>query len=118
MSTYTRKIDVTIAASGSLSDEIDLRGYELDAILMPAAWTAADLTFQAAEKSGGTFRNVYDDAGNEVTVSADASLAIPLSTPGEQLRGLRFIKVRSGTSGAAVNQAAERTVTLVVKHRS
>lgn len=116
MSTKARFLKtVTIANGASLSSEIDLGGYELEAIHMPAAWTAANLTFTAATVSGGTFDAVHDDGGTEVTVTAAASRAIPLGTVTRRLNGLQFIKVRSGTAGAAVNQAADRTITLALK---
>jgi hypothetical protein len=118
MSQYSIPVEVSIAESGSLSGEVDLRGYELDAVLMPAAWTAANLTFQAAEASGGTFRDVHDDTGTEVTVTAAAARAIPIGTVTKRLNGLQFLKVRSGTSGSAVTQSAARTLTLMLKRRS
>ena len=64
---------VTIAATASLSDAARLpNGHEVVGITMPAAWTAANLTFQASP-DGSTFYNLYDDEGNEVTVTAAAS---------------------------------------------
>ena len=110
VSTTTKS--ATIANGASLSEEIDLGGYGLAAIEMPAAWTAANLTFQAASASAGTFKNVYDAAGNQLTVTADASRVL---TDIPELAPLRFIKIRSGTSGTPVNQGAERTITLILK---
>lgn len=104
-----------IANGASLSGEIDLQGFSLQAIVMPSAWTAANLTFQASDTSGGTFNNVHDDAGAEVTVTAAASRCIGLDAVARELDGLRYVKVRSGTSGTPVNQGAERTLTLLLK---
>jgi hypothetical protein len=83
---------------------------------MPTSWTAADLTFQGAEKQDGTFQNIYDSDGTEVTVSAAASRAISL-TPAEMdaLSAWAAIKVRSGTAGSPVAQAAARDVFVVMK---
>lgn len=105
----------TIANAASLSGEIDLEGFRLAAIEMPAAWTAANLTFQAASASGGTFQNVFDDAGTEITVTAAAARMIGLDAVLPELAALRFLKIRSGTSGVPVNQGAERILTLVLK---
>lgn len=102
----------TIANTASLSDEIDLEENSLVAISMPATWTTANLTFQAATVSGGTFQNVYDAAGNELTVAAAASRVL---TDIPELAPLRFIKIRSGTSGSAVNQSGDRVITLILK---
>lgn len=108
-----------IAESGNLSGAMDLGVVNYDsgilAIDMPAAWTAANLTFQASADDN-TYDNVYDSDGNELTVSAAADRYIVL-TEGERsmLRGVRFLKVRSGTSGTPVAQDAERSILLVVR---
>ena len=106
---------LTIANGASLSGEIDLEGFKNFAIEMPAAWTAANLTFQAASASGGTFQNVHDDAGTEVVVTAAAARVIGMDAVKRELAALRFIKIRSGTTGTPVNQGAARTLTLILK---
>lgn len=105
-------ITATIANGASLSGEIDLGSRQLAAIFMPSSWTAANLTFQASDQTGGTFQDVYDSAGNELTAIAAASRTI---TDIPELGPLRFIKVRSGTSGTPVNQGGARTIILLVK---
>lgn len=105
-----------IAAGASLSGEVDLEGYLLAGIIIPGAWTAANLTFQVSPTSGGTYVDLYDDAGNEVTVTVGgASRGIGVDLLAGVLAQWRFIKLRSGTTGTPVNQAAERTLTLVLK---
>ena len=105
-------ITATIASAAALSNEIDLAGSALQTILMPAAWTAAVLTFQIAEATGGTFQDVYDDSGSEVTVTVAASRAIPMPA---EIAGARFVKIRSGTTGTPVNQGAERLIVVLLK---
>lgn len=105
----------TIANATSLSAAVDLNGGILVAIQMPAAWTAAGLTFQGSY-DGTTFYNVYDDAGNELTLTTAAQRYLVFDGDvARNLRGIRHIKVRSGTSGAAVNQGAERVLRLVAR---
>ena len=59
----TQTRTATIAISTSLSAAIALPpGWYPAAILMPAAWTAADLTFQLS-LDGTTFADLYDEAG-------------------------------------------------------
>lgn len=101
---------VTIAESASLSEGLDLIDRTLARIVMPAAWTAADITFQSSA-DGITYNDMYDQFGSEYTVTADASQDIGLNLA--DFIGVRFIKVRSGTSGSAVTQDAARTITLV-----
>ncbi len=108
-------VTATIANGASLSDEVDLAGESAQALVMPAAWTAANLTFVASDVSGGTFVPVHDDAGVEVSVTAAASRCIGFDAVARELDGLRFVKVRSGTTGVPVNQGAARALVLILK---
>ncbi len=101
----------TIAASASLSGAVRLPpGHVLVGIVMPEDWTAADLTFQFSA-DGATYQNAYIAAGTELTVSGTAAANIPVDPL--YFRCAPFLKVRSGTSGTAVNQEAARTIGLV-----
>lgn len=102
---------VTIANGESLSGSIDLRGYTVTRIILPATWTTADLTFQES-LDNSTFYNVSPaDSDTEYTVEAAAS-ACKIIPPSNVLGALGYLKVRSGTSGSAVNQGGARTITL------
>lgn len=103
---------VTIANGTSLSAAVDLLGASLVAIVMPAAWTAAGMTFQASI-DGVNFFNVYTSAGAEYSATVAASQYVTL--PIVDLAGVRWLKVRSGTSGTPVNQGADRALKLVVR---
>lgn len=108
----TSVVAAAIASGEALSAEIDLNGQLPVAIVMPAAWTAASLTLQISiDDDGAIFNNVYDDGGTEYTVTAAASRYIYLDPL--VLVGVRKLKIRSGTSGTPVNQAAARTLTIV-----
>ena len=80
-------------------------------ILMPAAWTAASLSFQVSIDSAN-FYDLYDTFGSEVVVATAASRVI--TVPATLMLGFRYIKVRSGTTGTPVYQGADRTITLIV----
>lgn len=104
----------TIANGASLSGAVDLTGCVPVGIIMPGDWTAADLTFQGADPlDDTTYYNVYDRYGVEVTVDAAEDRHITLD-PAEWV-SLRRLKVRSGTSGSAVNQGAERVIKIVCR---
>lgn len=112
------KVVATIANGTALSDAVNLGGHVISAIHMPAAWTAAALTFQASDDGGTTWRDVYDDAGTEVTIASAAvvaSRAIVNKTILEQLAGLTTVRLRSGVTATPVNQAAQRAIVLVLK---
>jgi len=100
----------TIASGASLSAGVNLSGRVLAGVYMPASWTSADLTFQASN-DGSTWFNVYMDAA-EVTVAATAATYVAIDPVA--FLGVKHIKVRSGASGAAVNQAADRVLTLML----
>jgi hypothetical protein len=78
---------------------------------MPAAWTAATLTFQVSY-DGTTFVDLYDDTGTEIQWQAAASRFIVPSAP-SQFFGIQALKVRSGTTGTPVNQGADRAIQVV-----
>lgn len=100
----------TIASGQSLSDAVDLLGYDLGAIAFPSSWTAADVTLQTSE-DGVTYRDVFVGTA-EATIDAAASQWTVVSP--DTAHGLgRYIKVRSGPSSAPVNQAADREITVL-----
>ena len=111
----TQVKEATIASGASLSGEIDLEGYVLLGIIMPSAWTTADLSFQVSDESGGTFVDLYDDNETEVVVEAAASRGIGVDTFATTIGAFRYLKVRSGDTGTPVTQGAERTIKLVLK---
>lgn len=103
---------VTIANGASLSGALSVGGRLVGAIIMPSAWTTAVLTFQASD-DGTTFRNVYDEYGAEYTVQASADRHIVLDPA--KLSGCQYLQIRSGTSGAAVNQGGSRSIKIELR---
>lgn len=102
---------VTISAGASLSASVDLGPNRPFGIIVPAGWTAASITFQASA-DGINFFNVFDDTGAELTLVAAASEYLVFSSPAKIL-GLRWIKLRSGTSGTPVNQVSSAALIVV-----
>ena len=105
----------TIAAGASLSGPVSLGALTLVGISMPAVWTTAPLTFQVSP-DGVTWQELYDGAGNEVTITAAAGqFIIPLADPSYLWRGINMLQVRSGTAGSPVNQVAAAVVNIVTR---
>lgn len=107
---------VQIDQSTSLSSAVDIKGQIIVGFEMPASWTAADLTFQAARLEAGdevTYRNLYhsdaDGTDAEVTIGAGSDRFIGVDNPAV-FGPVDYVKVRSGTAAAAVNQGADRTI--------
>lgn len=114
MPKVTSPVPVVIANGASLSAMLDCSGGKLQGIIMPSAWTAAGLSFAVSNKSDGTFVPLYDNAGSEVTVTAAINQALNLAAAPKSLDAWRFIKIRSGTAGTPVSQAAERTLIAIL----
>lgn len=99
------------AGAGGLTSGIDLKTRRLSRIAIPSGWiTATSITFQTSV-DGVTFYNLYDSIGTEyaVTVAASRSVLVPLI----DFIGIRYIKIRSGTAAAAVNQTGSPVLQLV-----
>lgn len=104
--------DVTIAQGASLSTALNVGACTPAAIVMPAAWTAANLTIQVSVL-GVNWWNLYDEFGAQVTITADASRVIRLN-PGDWWV-FRYIKIRSGTADTPVNQGGARTIKILCR---
>lgn len=104
-------ITATIASGASISNDLDLGLMRLGRIAMPADWTAANITLQVSH-NGSAWNNLFDQAGSEYSIVAAAgrSNLIPLS----DMLSVRYLRLRSGTSAAPVNQAAARSITLIL----
>jgi phosphoglycerol transferase MdoB-like AlkP superfamily enzyme len=112
MSATQNQITATILSGASLSAAVFLGSGALARIDMPAAWTAATLTFQLSP-DGVTYRNLYDASGVEYEVQASAAYSIAM--PVADFQGAQYLKVRSGTAGVPVNQGADRLLTLIAQ---
>ena len=108
----TAQRNITIANAAALSGAVSIGGEALVGIQMPAAWTAADLTMQAAVDET-TYNDVYQDDGTELTFQADASRWIAIDP--KYTLGIQDFKLRSGTTATPVNQGAARTLILITR---
>jgi hypothetical protein len=91
-----------IPNGAALSNAVMLGSGVLVGIEIPAAWTAASLTYQVSV-DGVTWAELYDDAGNEVTTLVPG-VSTMISVTSALFATAKFIKVRSGTSATPVNQ--------------
>jgi len=116
---YHGHIAVTIGNGTSLSAAVPLAQYQIPrGIMMPAAWDAANLTFQASH-DGVTFQELYDGQNNVVQVAAaqQRCIGFEAGVAGAVMRAPLAIKIRSGTSGVPVNQTDDRVLYLIVRER-
>lgn len=107
----------TIANGAALSSVVDVTSLQLHGIIVPSSWTAANLTFQGSPDNV-TFSDVYDDGGTELKATVIAGAYVALRNDFQlALSAIRYLKIRSGTTGTPVNQGAARTLTLITTQR-
>lgn len=104
-------LTVTIDNGASLSSAAHIGSGELVGIMLPTL-TSASLTFQASA-DGVTYAEALDASSSAVAVGTSTG-ARYIKAPAD-LAGIPFLKIRSGTSGAPVQQGAERIITLIIK---
>ena len=106
----TREEELTIAINTDVSTVIDTDNgrWRLVGVKMPAAWTAASITFDVSA-DGVSWHNLRH-AGAEYTIvaagGADADLAFTVLPAA--VDAWPFIRIRSGVTGTYVDQLAER----------
>lgn len=101
-----------IANGQSLSAAVDLGVFRLSGIVIPAAFEPTQITFQASV-DGVVWNNLYSGDGTEKSLTVAPNRRV-IVIPAEFF-GIRFLKVRGGTSGAATNVAAQRTLQLIAE---
>ncbi len=107
---------LVIATGQSLSAAIDLGLQRLHRIRMPAAWSAAAVSFQDSD-DGVTYGDTFGETAEYAITSAQAAAGRTILVDQELFYGIRFLKVRSGVTAAPVAQAADRTLTLITVPR-
>lgn len=105
--------EVTISAGESVSSVLDITnitpgGGSLFSLYMPSAWTTAVVTVLVSPTCAAPWYNAYDASGNEYTLAVGTSRYVGLDPA--YFVGTRCVKFVSGTSSAAVNQAANRVI--------
>jgi hypothetical protein len=102
-------------SNAAQSGPVNLGGLRLFGFIMPAAWTTANLTFLVSFDNGATWeplKSMYD--GSEVIAVVGAGGYYPLPDP-RLFAAVPMVKLQSGVTGATVNQAAVRTIKLVLR---
>jgi hypothetical protein len=83
--------------------------------IMPSVWNGTAITFQATDEKGGTYKNVYDSGGTEISVTvANNRVIVPTAAIQAALASITHIKIRSGSSATPVNQQDDRSIKIVV----
>jgi hypothetical protein len=111
-----QQFTATITAAGNLSPEVDIGGYPIVGIVIPSGWTTATLSFQASPDGGVTWGELLTPSGAAYAIgSVTGGAQMRIAVDPTALRGVRSIKVRSGTSASPVNQT--NTVSVILLSR-
>lgn len=103
-----------IANGASLSGVCRPGEKTICAVVMPATWTAAGLSFQVSDDGGTTWYELLDQDGVAVTVASPAA-ATRYNLSAMDFQSANAFKVRSGTSAVPVAQGGERTITFITR---
>ena len=93
---------VTIAASGTKTDAIDLKTDRLSGVQIPSAWTAANLTLEVSADNS-TFVPLYDQTGTIVTMTVGGTSRV-VKAPLVDLLAYRFVKLVSTNAQDAARE--------------
>ena len=101
----------TIPNGEALTSAINLDRNTMLGIGIPDPWTAAVLTFQAS-MDNSTFYDMRNAEGTEFEVPVTAGDWIAFHP--DDFRSPLYVKIRSGTSAAPVNQGADRELAIAI----
>jgi hypothetical protein len=91
------------------SNILSTGGGFLAGLIIPSTWTTASIALFGSV-DGVNFFQVYDSAGNAVTITAGASTMVMIGDetkiPTEVLKAMLYFKLQSGATGSTVEQAA------------
>ena len=89
-------------AAGTTSDAVPVGGFNKFNLDIPTGFVGVSVTFTASQTPGGTFRQLDDDAGLQVsvTVVANRSVSVTSSAGALALAAAGFIKAVSSASEA------------------
>lgn len=106
----------TIAAGASLSNGVMLSDSAAYSLILPAAWTTANITFQVSI-DGTIYGTLYNPDNTEFTVTttytaATSGVVRAILLNGLAFFGFRWVKLQSGTGALPVLQTAGALVTI------
>jgi hypothetical protein len=112
-------LTLTIANNEALSTAFNVDDWIGGLVVVPSAWTDANIGFKVAESSDGTYVILCTDAGVPIQISGittNASKAYKIPT---DIFPARWVKLWSKNTTAATttdnNQGAARTLKVVLK---
>lgn len=110
---YPIPVLVTIPVGTSISGEIDVGDFDIVGLITPSTFDGTTVTFTSAPVAGGTYVTVAanNTAATAYTVTTTASIYTPIDPIVS--RGLRFIKLNTGSS----QSTTDTIITLVTRKK-
>jgi hypothetical protein len=100
---------ITVATDAKVSSSVYLAGRSLVGVVLPAQWTASDLTFKVST-DGTTFHDLYASTGLYTYPTAGLAAGAASVFDATLFNAWDYVQVRSVT-----DQAADRVLTLIAK---
>lgn len=100
---------ITVATNAKVSSPVYLAGRSLVGIVLPAQWTASDLTFQVSI-DGSTWHDLYTSTGLYTYPTAGLAASAASMFDATLFNAWDYVQVRSVT-----DQAADRVLTLIAR---
>ncbi len=98
---FNSAVEVVIAASGTKSAAINLKGFTLCGVILPATFTGTALTFEVSDAIDGTFVPLKSTTSGSALSYTVAQATYAAIDP-KDFQGVQFLKVVSGsTEGSA-----------------
>ena len=104
-----KQVLIDVSADNSNSTAAQCDGLLLSGIEFPAAMTGSNVTFDLSY-DGGTWVDVVETDGTEVSYSVSAGNVVRVDPSGWAFASLGFLRIVSGSS-----EAADRTINLIFK---
>ncbi len=86
---------VTVSSGNTTSDAVNLNGFGMVGLILPAALTSTTMTFTGSQDNV-TFTALYNVVGTQLAITVAASRII-LFSPGDFV-GINFVKLVTGSS--------------------
>lgn len=101
-------VSMSIANGAQSSSAIDLKGFVLAGIKLPAVFTGTALTFEVSDAIDGTFQPLYD--ASNALVSMTVAQGRWYAVDPANFQGVQFLKIKSGSA-----EGGARTLTVSLR---
>lgn len=95
----------TISSGQTVSDNIQLKGFGMVGLIMPATLTSTTMTFNGSQ-DGTNFSSLYNVSGTQLSITVAASRII-LFSPGDFV-GINYLQLVGGTA-----EGGDRTIQVI-----